>query len=65
MPLIYGEGEDNAFIRLREAIEKPLEGDYATPIRHRHSNQIMDMLNKTSVLNRLNYATAASFGLLG
>jgi hypothetical protein len=32
MPLICGEGEDNAFIRLREAIDKPLEGEHATPI---------------------------------
>jgi len=38
MPLIYGEGEDNAFIRLREAIDKPLEGEHATPIQHLHSN---------------------------
>jgi len=28
MPLIYGEGEDNAFTRLREAIDKPLKGEH-------------------------------------
>lgn len=26
MPLIYGEGRDNAFKRLREEIDKPLKG---------------------------------------
>jgi hypothetical protein len=32
MSLIYGEGEDNAFARLREAIDKPLKGEHANPI---------------------------------
>ena len=33
MPLIYGEGIDNAFKRLREEIEKPLRGKH-TPLVH-------------------------------
>jgi hypothetical protein len=32
MPLIYGEGRDNAFIRLREEIEKPLKGKHTTSV---------------------------------
>jgi hypothetical protein len=31
MPLIYGEGEDNAFTRLREVINKPLNSKHAKP----------------------------------
>ena len=30
MPLIYGEGEDNALIRLREEINKPSKGEHTT-----------------------------------
>ena len=30
MPLIYGEGRDNAFIRLREEIDKPSKGKHIT-----------------------------------
>jgi hypothetical protein len=30
MPLIYGEGEDHALIRLREEIDKPSKGEYST-----------------------------------
>jgi hypothetical protein len=30
MPLIYGEGEDNAFTRLREQIDKPSKGKHIT-----------------------------------
>lgn len=32
LPLIYGEGEDNAFQRLREAIDKPLQGRHKIPL---------------------------------
>ena len=28
MPLIYGEGKEKAFIRLREEIEKSVKGEY-------------------------------------
>jgi hypothetical protein len=31
MPLIYGEGRDNAFTRLREEIDKPSKGKHTTP----------------------------------
>ena len=30
MPLIYGEGRENAFKRLREEINKPLKGERIT-----------------------------------
>jgi hypothetical protein len=30
MPLIYGEGKDNAFTRLREEIDKPSKGKHTT-----------------------------------
>ena len=30
MPLIYGEGRENALIRLREEIDKPLKGEHRT-----------------------------------
>jgi hypothetical protein len=32
MPLIYGEGRENAFKRLREEIDKPLQGSYKTSL---------------------------------
>ena len=32
MPLIYGEGRDSAFARLREEIDKPSKGKHATPV---------------------------------
>jgi hypothetical protein len=32
MPLIYGEGRENAFKRLREEIDKPLQGKHKTPV---------------------------------
>jgi hypothetical protein len=30
IPLIYGEGRESAFRRLREEIDKPLKGRHAT-----------------------------------
>jgi hypothetical protein len=32
MPLIYGEGRDNAFTRLQEEIDKPSKGKHTTPV---------------------------------
>ena len=32
MPLIYGEGRDNALNRLREEIDKPLKGECRTSV---------------------------------
>ena len=32
MPLIYGEGRENAFKRLQEEINKPLKGKYTIPV---------------------------------
>jgi hypothetical protein len=32
MPLIYGEGRDNAFTRLLEEIDKPSKGTHTTPV---------------------------------
>ena len=32
MPLLYGEGGENAFKRLREEIDKPLKGKHTTPV---------------------------------
>jgi hypothetical protein len=32
MPLIYGEGRDNALTRLREEIDKPSKGKHTTPV---------------------------------
>jgi hypothetical protein len=34
MPLLYGEGEDKAFRRLREEIDKPLKGKRKTSVQH-------------------------------
>jgi len=39
MPLIYGEGRDNAFKRLREEIDKPLKGKHTTPVHIQHGSQ--------------------------
>jgi hypothetical protein len=46
MPLIYGEGEDNAFTRLREAIDKPLKGERATPVWHRTRQSVKGNANQ-------------------
>jgi hypothetical protein len=32
MPLIYGEGRDNAFKWLRKEIDKPSKGKHTTPV---------------------------------
>ena len=39
MPLIYGEGSDNAFTRLREEIDKPSKGKHTTLVSIQHSSQ--------------------------
>jgi hypothetical protein len=39
MPLIYGEGRDNAFTRLREEINKPSKGKHTTPVNIQHGSQ--------------------------
>jgi hypothetical protein len=35
MPLIYGEGRDNAFTRLRDEIDKPSKGTHTVPVHYR------------------------------
>jgi hypothetical protein len=32
MPVLYGEGRESAFKRLREDINKPLKGKYIIPV---------------------------------
>jgi hypothetical protein len=32
MPVLYGEGRENAFKRLREEINKPLKGKHTIPV---------------------------------
>ena len=39
MPLIYGEGSDNAFTRLREEIDKPSKGKHTILVNIQHSSQ--------------------------
>jgi hypothetical protein len=39
MPLIYGEGRDNAFTRLRDEIDKPSKGTHTTPVNIQHGSQ--------------------------
>jgi hypothetical protein len=46
MPLIYGEGEENAFTRLREAIDKPLKGERATLVWHRTRQSVKGNANQ-------------------
>jgi hypothetical protein len=39
MPLIYGEGRNNAFTRLRDEIDKPSKGTHTTPVNIQHGSQ--------------------------
>jgi hypothetical protein len=39
MPLIYGEGRDNAFTRLRDEIDKSSKGTRTTPVNIQHGSQ--------------------------
>ena len=46
MPLIYGEGEDNAFTRLQEAIDKPQKGEHESPIWHPTQQVVKESANQ-------------------
>jgi len=61
MPLIYGEGRDNAFTRLRDEIDKPSRGMYAHYSGHHPTRQSGRALTVNSGLDRLPYAVEAPF----
>jgi hypothetical protein len=64
IPLLYGEGRDKAFKRLREEIDKPLKGEYTISIWHLIWQLMLRLIGNTEekfVLDRLRFVDNAVF----